>query len=310
MDFPKHSRTDPLVLLLDEIENLQAQTRLMETGLKEAQLAADDKMARLEEQYEGELSGLRARIAELESAASALDHRAQGSAQGWRAARRLEELQSEPPQTSDRRALEEMTMKTGDSNEPLSGKAAELQEAGATQPDLERSLRNEIERLLHEAGEKNQILQDRNDELVRVKGELDRLQERLNQLESATNRTQSALAGDAERMHTEFQAQLALLQAELSQKEWALEDKQAAARGLEQKYRQEIEALRRQLAKHDIAISPDGGEFVAGEARPNQAQQERLEIVKDAEPHAGEVSLNQNRRRWHSGFGWKRRWRQ
>jgi hypothetical protein len=110
-------------------------------------------------------------------------------------------------------------------------------------------------------------------------------------------------------MHTEFQAQLALLQAELSQKEWALEEKQAAARGLEQEYRQEIDSLRRQLAQHEIAIDSDDGESVSADPRLKQSQPAPFEAAKNAEPDAAEVDLSRNHRRWHSGFGRKRRWR-
>ena len=173
---------------------------------------------------------------------------------------------------------------------------------------VEQSLRNEIDRLLHEAQEKNRILQDRNDELVQVKAEMDRLQERLNQEESSTSRAQSAIAGDVERMQTEFQAQLALLQAELSQKEWALDDKQAAARGLEQKYREEIESLRRQLAQREINQVRD--EFVSDEPRGNRAQQEQFAPPQNGDLSAGTVNLRKRQRRWRSGVGWKRRWRE
>ncbi|MGH7795753.1 MAG: hypothetical protein ACREQ2_12840 [Candidatus Binatia bacterium] len=508
MDFPKHSKPDSALLLVKEIEILQTQTRLMEICLKQAQRETEDTMARMEQQYNGELTGLRAalttvaqtlaarqsaitpnpdllervkfleaqlgeqqhvfenchaelkssrsdaeylraRFGELQSAASSADLRAQESAKAerhslinentrlrstlarqecasarqesifkaerdkltaeiaqrcvdleqqreianqanvelerlrreiagldeqktqselargrieedWRQAtnfsreleanlrtkddelraiqfnaraskksalteperqfkapdarRRIQELQTELRQTEqialNRQPAEEMTMDTDDRNKQPAGNATEVQKPGATQSGPEQSLRNEIDRLLHEAQEKNQILQDRNDELVQVKAEMDKLQERLNQLESSTSRAQSALAGDAERMHTEFQAQLALLQAELSQKEWALEDKQAAARGIEQKYREEIESLRRRLAQRDTAINQDGGEFVLDESRVNRAQKQQFEAAKNTDPSAGAVNLNRNHRRWHSGVGWKRRWRE
>jgi len=99
-----------------------------------------------------------------------------------------------------------------------------------------------------------------------------------------------------------------LLQAELSQKEWALEEKQAAARGLEVKYRQEIETLRRQLAKRDLSISPHAGEF-GGEPRLNLVQREPSAATQSAESRAGKASPQENRRRWRSALSRKRRWR-
>ena len=401
MDYPKHSRPGPALLLVKEIEILQAQIRLVEICLTQVQLAAEDRIARMEQQYNGELTGLRTalttveqilaahesvittnprllarfrflktqlaeqqhvienrnaelknsrsgaeylrvRIGELESAASLADLRAQvstdpehhslindresqkstfiESAREFMASdprRHIEELKTELRQTEqialNRRpneeiTTEEFTMDMEDRNKQAAGDATALQESGTAPSAVEQSLRNEIDRLLHEAQEKNQILQDRNDELVRVKAEMDRLQERLNQVESSTSRAQSALAGDVERMHTEFQAQLALLQAELSQKEWALEDKQAAARGLEQKYREEIESLRRQLAQREI--NQAGDEFVFDETRVNIAQQEQFEPAQNGGPSTEAVNLRKSQRRWHSGVGWKRRWRE
>ncbi len=176
--------------------------------------------------------------------------------------------------------------------------------------NLEQELRDEIERLMREAVEKHQILQDRNDELVRVKAEMDRLQERVDRLESATSHAESAFSGETDKMRTEFQAQLALLQSELSQKEWALEERQAEARGREQKLRQEIEFLRQQLAEIKNAAEEQGHDFVFGEPASNQATERHFELrdpggAEAAEPRSSRFASH---RRWSSGFGWKRRW--
>jgi chromosome segregation ATPase len=198
-------------------------------------------------------------------------------------------------------------MNTEDRNKPITQNETAL-EGGASPADLERTLRDEIERLRHEAQQKNQILQDRNDELVRVKAQLDELHERLNQLESSTSETDSTLTGEAERMRTEFQAHLALLQAELSQKEWALEDCQAKARGMEQDLRRDIESLRRQVAENETVERQAGRALVSDEPPSNPSQDLRLELAIDTaavEP----VSSFASHRRWDSGFGRKRRWR-
>jgi DNA repair exonuclease SbcCD ATPase subunit len=208
--------------------------------------------------------------------------------------------------TSSGRRTEEITMTPADGNKQLPGDALESSQPSATPAGLEQSLRDDIERLLHEARERNRLLQDRNDELVRVKGEMDRLQERLNQMESFSSRAQSVLAGDAERMHTEFQAQLALLQAELSQKQWALEEKEATVRGLEQKYREEIATMRRQVTRSDSAL---GRQTIAIEPRSNPTEEEPTVADPNAQARAREMNIDGNRRRWHSGFGRKRRWR-
>ncbi len=196
-----------------------------------------------------------------------------------------------------------------DLNAQLAQKTSVLQERDLAQSNIEDTLRYELERLIREAEERNQILQNRNDELVRVKAEMDSLQERCAQLELATSQTESALAGETERMHTELQARLALLQAELSQKEWALEERDATARGLEQIYHEEIESLRKQLAEKEAAIKPDGHDYVLGEPRLNHAEEERFQVTDSAQSDDHHAHQTPQSRRWHTGFAWKRRWK-
>ena len=200
-------------------------------------------------------------------------------------------------------------MKSDDLDKPLSQSAAAVEELGRSQAKIEQLVRDEVERLIREAQEKNQILHDRNDELVRVKADLDRLHNRLNQLESARSEALNAISDDTERMRTEFQAQLAMLQAELSQKEWTLEERQAEARGREQSLRQEIESLRRRLVESETGKQPDPRDFILGEPRSNHAEDQRFEVTAGAAYSERKSGSFANHRRWHSGFGFKRRWR-
>ena len=204
---------------------------------------------------------------------------------------------------------QEYAARMADLNSQLAQKNSVLQERDLAQANIEDTLRYELERLIREAEERNQILQNRNDELVRVKAEMDSLQERCAQLELATSQTESALAGETERMHTELQARLALLQAELSQKEWALEERDATARGLEQIYHEEIESLRKQLAEKEAAIKPDGHDYVLGEPRLNHAEEERFQVTDSAQSDDHHAHQTPQSRRWHTGFAWKRRWK-
>ncbi len=205
---------------------------------------------------------------------------------------------------------QEFVMKTDDHDEQAVQGVEEIGESSAPPATVEQSLRDEVNRLVGEAQEKNRILQDRNEELVWVKAELDRLQERLNQLESSASQSESALRDDSEQMRAEFQAQLALLQAELSQKEWTLEERQAEARGREQNLRQEMESLRQQLAESKAAIHHDARDFVFGEPQANHDHGQHFEGIGNSEPVPGDYTGSfAQQRRWNSGFSWKRRWR-
>jgi chromosome segregation ATPase len=195
-----------------------------------------------------------------------------------------------------------------DTNKTIAQSAGPFEQSGSAQQRSGQTLQDEIDRLRREVQERNQILQDRNDELVRFKAEYDRLSERVSDLESAAMRSERAYSGEAERERTEFQAQVALLQAELSQKEWALEEHQAEARGREQSLLDEIGSLRRQLAEGKTGKPNEPDDFVFGEPRVNSTREQPFELAGHASADQGHNGFASHRR-WHTGFGWKRRWR-
>ena len=232
---------------------------------------------------------------------------------------RLEELQSASQQTEltansrTEQLRQEYQARVDALSRELAENSAQLLNRAETTSAMEDTLRGEIDRLVGEAQERNRILQNRNDELVRVKGELDSLSERFTQLESNAIQAESSASGDAERMRTEYQAQLALLQAELSQKEWALEERQAIIAGIEQEHRHQINALRQQLAVRQYTAAPANGAFVMGDADSTEARPESsdkfddvVNAIRMGDDHSHSLSPG---RRWHSSFGWKRRWR-
>jgi chromosome segregation ATPase len=172
--------------------------------------------------------------------------------------------------------------------------------------EIEQSLREELERLLHEAEEKGQILQTRNDELVTVKASMEALQERLNETEITLAENENAALAELERMRSEFQAQLALLQAELSQKDWALQEREALSQSLEQNYRRETDSLRQLLEEEKARKVRATEEFTIGEIRLGPAGD--VELASQIHDHHDADSSAQ-RRRWHTDFVWKRRWK-
>jgi chromosome segregation ATPase len=187
-----------------------------------------------------------------------------------------------------------------------------LRDQEATAKHQEHLLQTEITALRTEAREKHDLLESRNEELVRVKAELDRVQERLNELESSAKREREAAATETETLRTEFQAQIAYLQAELSQKDWALAERQAARAVESAPQLQNKKSPRRRVVTLGSSEQSDE-EFVLGEPRVAETQEERsknlealLETVKteDTQRFAGV-----RQRRWHSGWRWKRRWK-
>jgi hypothetical protein len=245
------------------------------------------------------------------------DERAQAQTRSLQ--RRIEELEMELQHaqlTAARGAeqvREEYTRRIEKLNAEVARHNAALQGREQAETQSEQTLRAEIDRLVRENQEKNLILQNRNDELVRVKSDRDALQESYKELTTVTTRNEAAVGEDAERMRTEFQAQLALLQAELSQKEWALEEQRAAASGLNLAHREQMETLHQRLAQTEARAKENLDKFVLGDETLTEEQQERrkkyrevIEVVTSGDGRSFPVSEN---RRWRTRFAWKRRWK-
>lgn len=269
----------------------RSQVEQLEANLNEYR-RSDEERRREIEQAHLQIALLQSRVGELQSALDQSE--LSGSSQ-------TEQLRQEYQARIDALSRE------------LTENADQIRERATVSSDIDQALRSEIDRLISEARERNQILQDRNDELVRVKGELDSLSERFAQLESNAIQAESTAAGDTELMRVEYQAQLALLQAELSQKEWALEERQAIIAGIEQEHRQQIDALRQQLAENQPTAAPADDTFEMGDPNRTEGRREKLlkldELVKEIHSGAQASYPPPSERRWQTGFGWKRRWR-
>ncbi len=245
--------------LESELTALRGELQQGSSAVAHQQAAMDELAAR----HRSQVEQLEANLTEHQSAGEG--HRRetdQAQAQIALLHSRIEELQNALQQTelSAKNRTEELgqeyAARVDALNRELGEHSGQLRDRASANSDSEQALRNEIDRLIGEAQERNQILEGRNDELVRVKNDLDSLAERFSQLESHAVHAESNASGEAENMRTGFQAQLALLQAELSQKEWAVEERQAIIAGLEQEHRQQLEALLQQLAEKEQSAVP------------------------------------------------------
>ena len=269
----------------------RSQVEQLEANLTEHQRGGEERR-RETDQTQAQIAQLQSRIEELQNVLQQTESSAKN---------RIEELDQEYAGRVD--AL----------NRELSEHSGQLHDRASANSHSEQALRSEIDRLLGEAQERNQILEGRNHELVRVKNDLDSLSERFSQLESLAVHAESSALGEAESMRSGFQAQLALLQAELSQKEWAVEERQAIIAGLEQQHRQQLEALLQQLAEKEQSAVPANDGFVMGDPSLTGVHREKLhgfDAMGVASRAGDDASLTAPfGRRWQSGFGWKRRWR-
>ena len=196
--------------------------------------------------------------------------------------------------------------------EAASGEISALDTNSHKSEKAETPAWDEIVTLRHDAEEKNLLLASRNEELMRVKAEMDLLHGELSELKSSNKRIQESAKTECAEMRSEFQAQVAFLQAELSQRDWTLQEREAAQKVLEQGLRAKIGQLEVQLEQVKTSTEGPAQEFVLGVNWESEARlddtwklQERLdgngtEIAQTASNQSG---------KWRNSGAWKRRWR-
>ena len=195
----------------------------------------------------------------------------------------------------------------------------ELENTGVAKIPVKRETQSghetseQVKALRQDLEEKRLLLASRNEELMRVKADMDMLRDRVNELESSARRAKESAETESAKMRTEYQAQSAFLQAELSQKEWALEEGQAALKALEKGFRTKILDLETELTKRQSSIEHPPEDFVLGEGWESEPRLDRTWKLQERLDANGAENVqptsNHQSRRWRSGGDWKRRWR-
>ena len=274
----------------------------LELYLKQAKTATADETARLNEQYQAQSSN---RARHLPGQLQLLQNRL--TAKDVLIGNRNSEIEQA------RAALAGLQRRLAALQDELQQDTTSLQKQDATTNQLEQTLRDEIKRLRAEGQEKHFLLGSRNEEVVQAKAELDQLRVRVTELETTAEQSAAEAAAENELMQTEFQAQLALLQAELSQREWALEEKQAIVNGLEKRFNARIQDLQTQLANRQIQPETHRGDTLLGAAASSTAQNRNGPTIEEqimAFESESQTRRSENHsRRWHTGRAWKRRWK-
>jgi hypothetical protein len=226
-------------------------------------------------------------------------------------ARLLQETSRRQPMKLGTGSCANHELRHGQEPEARSG---EISTEFANSPDsekAEKSAQHEIRTLRQDTKEKHLLLASRNEELMHVKAERDLLQGQISELKSSSKGIQESAETECAKMRTEFQAQVAFLQAELSQRDWAQQEREAAQKVLEQGLRAKISQLELQLAQIKTPAEGSVQEFVLGDNWHSQPRldhtwklQERLDGSGAEAPRTAS-----SQSRWRSSGQWKRRWR-
>ena len=203
----------------------------------------------------------------------------------------------------------------GENREPDAGaeeKSSGLDANGHNSEKAETAVRHEIRTLRLDAQEKHLLLASRNEELVRVKAEMDLLQGQISELKSSRKRIQESAEIECAKMCAEFQAQMAFLQAELSQRDWTLEEREATQKVLEQGLRAKIGQLEAQLEQVKTSNQDPVQEFVLGVNWESEAQLDHTWKLQERLDGNGAITAQRasdHSDKWRSTGRWKRRWR-
>ena len=192
-------------------------------------------------------------------------------------------------------------------------KAEALQQREAALYSAEQNRQLEINGLRAEVAEKHSLLQNRNDELLRVKTELDAFQERIAYLESAARQAELESQQKAEHEGEQTRIELDKLWNELSQKERVLEERQVAVNDLEQNFQAQINSLRSELAEKQALLENPSKGFLLGEPTLTEVQKEKLnrleQLVETIKADNEQTLMSAQNRRWRFSLGRKRRWK-
>jgi chromosome segregation ATPase len=192
-------------------------------------------------------------------------------------------------------------------------KAEAFQQREAALSFAEQNLQLEINGLRAEVAEKHSLLQNRNDELLRVKTELDVFQERIAYLESAARQAELESLQTAEQLGEQTGIELDKLWNELSQKERVLEVRQVAVNDLEQNFQAQINSLRSELAEKQALLENPSKGFLLGEPTLTESQKEKLnrleQLVETSKADNEQTLISSHNRRWRFILGRKRRWK-
>jgi chromosome segregation ATPase len=299
MDAPKYQKSDPAILLLNEIDILLAQTRLMELYLKQAQATAANEHARIHEQYESELATLRADLADRErqlqqrpaiavapdlseivdqlqrdlnekqqilSSQEAAFQRSMSEIAALQG--RIAQLEADNSAAVSAASVsnairEGLAVDVAALNQELERNRRELHQQQLAARVLESSLREQLQLLQNQVAEKQAYAFSADGELRQAQQEIAALHRHLGSLQALQDELQSSAARDLEQARGRFESELASLRSALAERDRSVLQSQAALLEIERGLRSEIDTLRNELAQGQAALGLRDGGFGA-----------------------------------------------
>ncbi|MGE5306398.1 MAG: hypothetical protein ACM3TN_24065 [Alphaproteobacteria bacterium] len=153
-----------------------------------------------------------------------------------------------------------------------------LQEQNATSDRLEESRATQLLELQEQLA---LARRERDLQLETGRREAAALQERIVQLEMSNRLEKDAATAEAEEIRKNYQGQVAILQSELQQKDWAIAQEQAELENLAQQHKEQVQKLEAQLAEEHRCVENRKREFEEAETK-SAALRERIAQLETA----------------------------
>lgn len=280
----KYQRSAPSVELLNEIDILLTQVRLAELYLKQAQAAAANQFASIQERYESQLENLRAGFAKVERD---LQERLDESDQQLRRKQAsLDESESE---------LHEVRANLAALQSRIAGLETDIAQAEASSLETERThaaLESEIAALRTDLDNRDRLLVERQAELVASR-------QNLVQLETAQRMAEQAANSRWESARSSHEAEIAQLRATLADREHAFAEREREVKISLERHTAEIAGLRARLSDEQSSLEQRTGELqeARSEIATLRKQAEQLTLVQKQTERLLAVQAEQIRQR-------------
>ena len=293
-------QSEPLVLLLDEIEILSAQTRLMELYLKRAHTAAFGEVEKIQEQFRAKVSNLKERLEDKENTFSKHlsdfhDEQNQLNTQNQELLQRIAEQQDliqHCREESEQRgaeiaALQERLVRLEAAKRELETAAAlrvdqagqdlkshvaqlqseltqreqALQQRDAAATRTAQSAQDRIRSLAEELAKSRESAEEQRTEIQRAESERHELRQRVTELESGEGQIQTQAARVLEAFRQDAQAKIAALQSEIVHKTAVLTRNQTTIADLERELKETVQATSAEEASKQALLENQAAEI-------------------------------------------------
>ena len=318
----------PSLLLINEIEILFTQVRLMELYVKQAQTTATHDGERIRQHFQAELNALhdelkqkdlsletqkalsrqtdqslREEVDELRHQLLASQHLlaarkteldlARSDADGFR--QRIAQLESsiQKAQLSSAseiaRNREALDAELAALTTKLERKESALETLSASVKEVESQLRAQIRDLHSQLAAKTELLENRTTELESAQSEAVALRQSIEALELRVAQTEAAANAATEARET-LQNEIAAQQTTLEQRDLSLQQSHAATRDLENRLNGQLDELHNQLAEKQGLLEARNQEIIQLAARTNDLQGQLGEQQRLLEARSQETS--------------------